>query len=197
MITSIAIIVFAYLLGAIPCGLLIVRMGRPDVDIRSQGSGNIGATNVRRTAGNRLGAITLLADIAKGALPVALALLQPSSTSEPVVPALTAAAAVVGHMFPIYLRFHGGKGVATTIGAFLVAAPCAMGAFLLIFFMTVMLRRQVSAASLAASFFLPVAVWHATEAASLTAAAGLVALLIWIKHADNLRRIRNGREPRI
>ncbi len=190
----------AYLMGSIPFGLLIVRvMGRGD--IRENGSGNIGATNVRRTAGALPAVVTLLGDIAKGYLPVwwagRLATGASSSWLQAYV-ALVGLCALAGHLFPIFLRFRtGGKGVATAAGCLLAVSPGALGVSGLVFIMAACGLNRVSAASLAATATLPLTVWYATDSGVFAVWAGLTTVLIWVRHRGNIRRLLAGTEPSI
>ncbi|CAB5116748.1 Acyl-phosphate:glycerol-3-phosphate O-acyltransferase PlsY (EC [Olavius algarvensis associated proteobacterium Delta 3] len=191
--------VFAYLLGSVPFGLVLTRLFS-DVDIRREGSGNIGATNVRRTAGNTLGVMTLAGDVFKGAFPVYLAgaAVDMSSTPGQVFVSIVAIAAIAGHFFPVYLTFRdGGKGVATTTGAFLMISPAAILVALLVFILCVCWFNRVSVASMAAAAALPVCIWETTGSGVLTGTATLVAAAIVIRHKDNLVRLLRGTEPPI
>ena len=191
------LLLFAYLLGSIPWGLILNRIFAHD-DIRLKGSGNIGATNVTRETGVIPGLLTLAGDILKGAVPVYLALvaLGPASGSADVYLSAVALAAFSGHLFPIYLKFRdGGKGVATAAGCFAVVSPAAVLAAGGVFIATLFMARRVSVGSLSAAAALPVAVWIATDSAVMTAAAGIVALFIFIRHRDNLKRLLAGKEP--
>ncbi len=187
------LILFSYALGAVPFGLLLSR-GR-GVDIRRRGSGNIGATNVSRLLGKRLGGLTLALDVAKGYFPMLLAsqLLVNSPTRTPVV-FLCGLGAVVGHMFPVYLRFRGGKGVATALGVFLFLAPLAVGCCLLVFVAVVGLTGYVSLGSLSASAGIVLFLVLFGEPGWKVGLATLVALLIWIKHHENIGRLLRGKE---
>jgi glycerol-3-phosphate acyltransferase PlsY len=185
----------AYLLGSIPWGLVLTRVFAA-ADIRRCGSGNIGATNVARAAGPVLGLATLGADFFKGWAPVALAshLELPPAAIEPYAVAL-ALLAVLGHLFPIYMRGRGGgKGVATAAGGFFGLAPLAVLIALGVFGSALALTRRVSAGSLAAAAVLPLAVFGATGSAVLCAGGVIVAALIFVRHADNIRRLRAGTE---
>lgn len=182
-----------YLLGAIPFGLVISRM--VGVDVRSQGSKNIGATNVSRVLGKKLGFITLICDCLKGLLPMFFAsLLLGESAQKEMLVALTGVMAVVGHMFPIYLRFKGGKGVATGLGVFLYLSPVAIGISLVVFVAAVSLSGFVSAGSLLASGLIPVWLYLLGASKTTIVAAGCVALLIWLKHHENINRLIHGKE---
>jgi glycerol-3-phosphate acyltransferase PlsY len=189
---------FAYLLGSIPFGLVLTRL-LAGVDLRRHGSGNIGATNVRRTAGTRLGVATLILDAAKGAVPVLMAgtLADPTTAMGAFFCGMVGFAAFAGHLFPVYLKFRtGGKGVATAIGIFLVLAPAAMGVALLVFVLMVCLFDRVSAASLSAAALLPLLAHLTGKPLALISWALTVAGFIFWAHRANIARLIAGREPR-
>jgi acyl phosphate:glycerol-3-phosphate acyltransferase len=192
------LLLFAYLLGSIPWGLILTRLFTA-VDIRRQGSGNIGAANVARVAGAGPGLATLAADILKGWLPVFLVSMAVPATDEART-AWTAAAALLafcGHLFPAYTGFRGGgKGVATAAGGFGVIAPSAVGLAAGVFLLTFGLCRRASASSLAAAAILPFAVFFTTHSTIAGLGALLTSLLIAVRHRDNIRRLRSGTEPR-
>ena len=192
----------AYLLGSIPVGYLLVRIFRRQ-DIRTLGSGNIGATNVLRSEGKGLGAATFALDVVKGAVAVLLG----AAVAGPVLPmipqrdveALAALFAVLGHMFPVWLRFRGGKGVATGFGVFLVAAPLAALASITVFAIVFGLTRYVSLGSILGAASFPVFAWftvHGERPAFFIAVQAIVALLIIVKHHPNIRRLLAGNEHR-
>jgi acyl phosphate:glycerol-3-phosphate acyltransferase len=186
----------AYLLGSIPWGLVLTRLSGA-ADVRRHGSGNIGATNVARVAGPLLGLATLGGDVFKGWLPVALAsrLDVPPAAAAPYAVAL-ALLAVLGHMFPVYTRWRGGgKGVATTAGGFFALVPMAVLIAAGVFGLIMVLTRRVSAGSLAAAAALPIAVLSITGSAVSCIGAAIAAVLIFVRHADNIRRLRAGTEP--
>ena len=192
----------AYLLGSIPVGYLLVRVFRRQ-DIRTLGSGNIGATNVLRSEGKGLGAATFILDAVKGAVAVLLA----AAIAAPVLPmvpqrnveALAAVFAVLGHMFPVWLRFRGGKGVATGFGVFLVAAPLAALAAITLFAIVLGISRYVSLASILGAASFPVFAYCLVRGelpAFFVAAQAIVAGLIIVKHHPNIRRLLAGNEHR-
>jgi glycerol-3-phosphate acyltransferase PlsY len=192
---TIALVLFGYLLGSVPWGVVITRRFAPHVDLRGSGSGNIGATNVRRTAGWQLGLATLAADAAKGALPVLLARL--ASLPDGSV-ALVAAAAFLGHLYPVYTGLKGGgKGVATVGGCLLVISPPALVAALVTFVAAAAAFRRVSAASLASAAVMPPALWGFGASPLMAAWAVATAGLIWIRHRENIQRLLRGTEPRV
>lgn len=187
--------IVSYLLGSIPWGLILTRRFS-GIDIRKNGSGNIGATNVYRLGGARLAILTLVADILKGLLPVWLAVsITPESFRGDLFCSAVALAAVLGHLFPIYLRFkEGGKGIAVATGCFLVIAPGACIISIMAFILSVWLSNRVSLASLTASILLPFPVWMTTGSVPITGCAGIVAGLIIIRHIPNIKRLISGAE---
>ena len=185
----------AYLVGSIPSGFLLIRKFMAK-DIREHGSGNIGATNVRRLAGLKLGLATLMADAAKGALPVWMAWLFACPDEMPVFMASAVLAAFLGHLYPCFLKFKGGKGVSTAAGGFLVISPLGLLSALMVFFAGAMLTRRVSVGSLAASAALPFTVWWQSHSWVFTLAAGVVACFIIYRHTENITRLMAGKEPR-
>ena len=195
----VAIAVASYLIGSIPSGLLLARLRH--VDVRTTGSGNIGATNVARSAGKTLGALTLLLDAAKGALPVLAAdalNLFPAANPDFDLHACIVAAlgAVIGHVFPITLGFRGGKGVATALGALAALAPAALPLPLLAFIVSFGLTRQVSAGSICAAMAAPFGSVAGGYPPLVSAAIFAISCLILLRHRDNMGRIRAGTEPR-
>jgi glycerol-3-phosphate acyltransferase PlsY len=172
----------------VPSGLWLSRLA--GVDVRARGSGNIGATNVARSAGARLGVLTLILDAGKGALAAGLGGMAGGDT----LAVLAGLAAFFGHILSLFVRFRGGKGVATAAGAFLVLAPAAVGGAAVIFAVVARGWRIVSLASLAAGGALPllVAAWGYGWERAL--AASLVAVTLVVTHRDNLRRLASGTE---
>jgi len=202
--TSLFIIVavVAYLLGSIPFGYLLVKIFRGE-DVRLSGSGNIGATNVARSGAKGLGIATLALDALKGSAAVALALLlareegAAGGFSALQLMATAALAAVVGHVFPVWLRFKGGKGVATALGVFMVLFPNAILLALAIFILIVIVTRYVSLGSVLGAIAFPIAAYflQPTDWVSL-ALASTVSLIVIIKHRENIRRLLAGNENR-
>jgi acyl phosphate:glycerol-3-phosphate acyltransferase len=192
----------SYLFGSIPTGYLLVRLFRHE-DIRSVGSGNIGATNVLRSGGKGLGAATFLLDMLKGCTSVWLggflgAYLLPGVPMRS-AEALAALIAVLGHMYPIWLGFRGGKGVATGFGVFLVAAPWAALAAISVFAVVLILSRYVSLASILGAACFPVFAWFmvtGNKPPVYVAVEFAVALLIIVKHHQNIGRLMAGTESR-
>jgi glycerol-3-phosphate acyltransferase PlsY len=186
------LVLASYLLGSIPFGLLLARTA--GIDVRRTGSGNIGATNVARAAGARLGLATLVADVAKGALPVvaARALGDGGGTD-----AAAGLAAFAGHLFPITLRFAGGKGVATALGAILVLSPPAAAVAIGVFVVVLGGAGYVSAASVSAALVVPPILALLGAPAAVIATGATMAAGIVLRHRDNLRRLQAGVEPRV
>lgn len=185
--------VIGYLVGAIPFGLVIGRMA--GIDIRNEGSRNIGATNVNRVLGRKLGILTLVCDCLKGLLPMALAayFLQGSAGRELTV-AVTGLLAVFGHMFPVYLKFRGGKGVATSLGVFLYLSPPAIAISLTVFVVSVALSGFVSVGSLVTSALIPLWLYLLGASKTTIGVAAALAVLIWGKHHENINRLLHGQE---
>lgn len=193
------ILVVAYLLGSIPFGYLLVRVFRGE-DVRQSGSGNIGATNVSRKSPT-LGALTLFLDAAKGFVAVQLATYSGLAPGDPRLPRIMASAAlltVVGHMFPVWLRFRGGKGVATALGAFLSLSPLAVGVAIIIFIVVVLISRRISLGSIVTAAVFPSTVWalNLTHDPVVLALIGVTALLIIARHYKNILRLISGEEPK-
>lgn len=185
----------AFLLGGIPFSYLIAR--RRGVDLRTVGSGNVGATNLARALGYGLGAVGLLLDAAKGAVAVLVPSVVPGPQATPLVQALAAALAVLGHSFSPFLRFKGGKGVATGAGAFAVLAPQATLAAVGVFGLTVALTRIVGLGSVLAALALPLAACLFNADRAVTVAAAVVGVLVIARHRANITRILRGTEHRM
>jgi glycerol-3-phosphate acyltransferase PlsY len=200
---SLLVIAAAYLLGSIPSGYLLVRLFRHQ-DIRSTGSGNIGATNVLRSGGKILGAATFVVDLLKGSsavwLGAFLAVLLLPQTPVRDIEALAALSAVLGHMFPVWLGFRGGKGVSTGFGVFLVIAPWAALASFLLFALVLALSRYVSLASILGAASFPIFAWFMVTGdrpVFFVAVQVAVAVLIVAKHHQNIRRLLASAESRL
>jgi glycerol-3-phosphate acyltransferase PlsY len=190
--TSLIALIVAYLVGGIPFGYLLVRW-KTGEDVREKGSGNIGATNVLRTSGRAVGVATLLLDIAKGLFAVWLA--DKLSGGSPMWMSLAALAVMAGHAFPVFLKFQGGKAVASFIGAFLYLTPIPMLAALLVFVIVVAATRQISMGSIVAAGTLPLATWLIEHPPWIVILATLVAGVFLIyRHRANIERIRSGTE---
>ncbi|HWY42419.1 MAG TPA: glycerol-3-phosphate 1-O-acyltransferase PlsY [Candidatus Sulfotelmatobacter sp.] len=197
-LTSVFILLAAYFCGSIPFGLLLGKLFGAK-DVRKTGSGNIGATNVARSAGLSAGILTLLLDASKGAIPVWLA--RHYFPEQAAFQILAGLGALAGHCFPAWLKFRGGKGVATAAGAFLVLCPPAAVGALLIFVLVVGFWRYVSLASISAAAAMPLLVYflwapHFAPPISVTAGSLAAALLIIYKHDANMQRLVEGTEPK-
>ena len=188
--TRILVVFLAYLIGSIPFGYLIVR-GIVGADIRETGSGGTGATNVSRRAGKVAGVITLVLDAFKGSAAV---LIVKTMTGHDWLIAAAAIAVLVGHIFPVWLGFRGGKGVATGAGVFLILAPAALVCAAFVFLATVVLTRYVSLGSMVAAATIPLFVWVQNGSLTLLVAAILGALLIVFAHRGNIGRLVDGTE---
>lgn len=193
------VVLGAYLLGAIPFSFLLVRLR--GLDIRTVGSGNVGATNALRAAGKAVGVLALMLDAAKG---VAAVLLARRIGAPAEIVAAAAAAAVLGHMFPVFLGFRGGKGVATAGGALGSLEPIVFLATLAIFVLVVLLWRYVSLGSILAVLGFPALLWLFSRAGWIAPAPGplllgstAIALLIVLRHQSNIRRLLDGSEHRL
>ena len=189
-------LLWSYLIGSFPTGFLVVKWLKR-VDLRTVGSGNIGATNVGRVAGTGASAAVFLIDAAKGVVPVLLIAPQVSE-----VPGSTAAlacglAAVLGHNFPLFLKFKGGKGVATTIGVLLSAMPIIGMVYLLVWGVCFMIWRYVSVASLSAAVSIPLMQLLLRRSSTEIWLGAVFALLIVARHRANIDRLRRGTEPRV
>ena len=182
-------VLFGYLAGSVPFAFLLAR--RAGIDVRVAGSGNVGAANVLRTAGTWRAVMVMSLDVAKGAAAVLIANFVAGGVG---IAALTGAAAIVGHIYPVWLRFHGGKGVAVAAGVFSILSPVATSIAAGLFLVIVWLTRYVSLGSVAATLALPpVAWWWGAPRAVVLTAAGSGALILF-RHRTNLRRLRLGTE---
>ena len=185
-------VLLGYLTGSVPFAFLLAR--RAGIDVRFAGSGNVGAANVLRTAGAWRGVIVMALDVAKGVAAVAIAYVMSGSAA---LASISGAAAVVGHIYPVWLRFHGGKGVAVAAGVFTMLSPAATGIAAVLFLITVWLTRYVSLGSIAATLALPPAAWLTGEPRAVVLAAAGSAALILFRHRSNWRRLRSGTERRV
>jgi glycerol-3-phosphate acyltransferase PlsY len=185
------LIICSYLLGSVPTGLLLARAF--GINIREAGSGNIGATNVYRTVGRKIGILTLVGDCLKGLIPVLVAkwLGLPDLWV-----ATIGLAAFLGHVYTIFLGFKGGKGVATALGVFLGTSPLAVLAALVVFALVLYKWRYVSAASMAAAAVMPIAVALISCRPELIAMSAVIAALVIFRHRENIARLRAGSESK-
>jgi glycerol-3-phosphate acyltransferase PlsY len=189
VLTGITLVIASYLLGSVPTGLLLGKaLG---VDIRTSGSGNIGATNVYRTLGRKVGIATLLCDCLKGLIPVLAArwLGLPDIWT-----AAAGFAAFFGHVYTVFLRFKGGKGVATALGVFLGAAPLAVLPTIVVFALVIWKWRYVSLASITAAAAMPIIVAIIDKRPLITAMTILIAAIVIWKHRENISRLKAGTE---
>ncbi|BDC50463.1 glycerol-3-phosphate acyltransferase 2 [Bryobacterales bacterium F-183] len=192
MITPLLLLVFAYLLGGVPFGYLLVKW-RTGFDVRSGGSGNIGATNVLRTSGRALGVATLLLDIAKGY--VAVWLMGRYTTESPLWMSLAALTVMAGHAFPIFLKFQGGKAVASFIGAFLRLAPWPLLAVLIVFVAVVYVTRYISLGSIVACGLFPFGIWLIEHPEwPVVVSSAIAGAFVIYRHKSNIQRLRAGTE---
>ena len=185
-------IIFGYLLGSVPFGLLYGRLA--GIDVRQQGSRNIGATNVNRLLGKKLGLLTLASDLLKGLVPMLIASRFLNTPDAALWVMLTGLAAFIGHCWPLYLKFSGGKGVATALGIFLYLTPLPALVAILIFICVVWLSGFVSLGSISAAASLPMAISLSGGNLELLIVSGVVAFLIVIKHHENISRLLKGTE---
>jgi glycerol-3-phosphate acyltransferase PlsY len=193
MLVDLGVLLLAYFLGSISFGLLLARLYGGQ-DPRQSGSGNIGATNMARLLGKKAGVFTLLGDCGKGIVAVLLAQWWGSSL---LISAGAALSAVLGHVFPIYYGFRGGKGVATALGVLLPTLPMPVLGGCLVWLVTTLLWRYVSAGSILAAIIVPVLAACLAYPLPLVGAAGAIACLILYKHRSNVQRLLQGSEPKL
>jgi glycerol-3-phosphate acyltransferase PlsY len=186
------LLIIAYVIGSIPVGLVVGKLFY-GVDVRQQGSGNVGTTNVFRVLGKRAGVVVLVCDMLKGYIPALLA----AHFFNPWAAIFIAAAPVVGHMFSIFLKGRGGKGVATGAGVVLALVPLAFLIILVVWVTLVVTTRYVSVASLVASFLVPVLVIAFGHPLPYEIAAVLVSIIVWWAHRGNISRLVHGTESRV
>jgi glycerol-3-phosphate acyltransferase PlsY len=193
--TPALVLLVAYLLGAIPFGYLLVKW-RTGGDVRALGSGNIGATNVLRTTSRALGIVTLLLDIAKGWVAVSIA--ARLTASSPLWMSAAALAVMAGHAYPVFLKFHGGKAVASFVGAFLYLTPLPLAAILVLFVAVVAATRYISLGSILGAAALPFVAWLMERPPLPVVAAAAIggAFIVW-RHKENIRRLRAGTESKL
>lgn len=186
-------IIVSYLCGSIPIGYVLGKLR--GIDIREHGSGNIGATNVMRVLGRKTGILVLFLDMLKGLLPVLYITFQTDSNR--MVLYLSGVAAILGHMYPLWLKFRGGKGVATSLGVFLALVPRTVVIGVLVFAVVVGIWRMVSLGSIVSAVLVPVLCFLYEGDIVLGTVAAVLGLLIIFRHRENLRRIVSGRENKI
>ena len=193
-------IIISYLIGSIPTGLLLAKAVGGG-DIRKAGSGNIGATNVTRLLGKKLGMITLLGDVLKAAIPMLAVYwyfahtgMAISAQEVDLAVSLCGGAAFLGHIFPVYLKFKGGKGVATALGVFIILEPVAVLISLFLFIGIVYVSGFVSVGSLLVSALMTLWIWLLGGSPNHVFLAFFIAVFIWLKHMDNINRLLAGTE---
>jgi len=191
MLTPIVLVLLAYLLGSVPTGYVLGSFA--GIDVRKAGSGNVGATNVARVVGLRHGILTLIGDVAKGFIPVVVALQLGLSSA---ATGLVGIAAFLGHLYSAFLKFQGGKGVATALGIFLAVSPAATLVLLVVFALVVLTSRFVSLGSMIAAACAPVVLWFLSYPPVLIAMSAFLASMITLRHRSNIQRLIAGTEPK-
>ena len=199
--STIILIIVAYILGSVPNALWIGKVFK-GIDIREHGSKNTGSTNAARVLGAKLGILTLIIDISKGAIPVALSLFMKADLLENITGIsnldfiMIGIFAIVGHSFSIFMKFKGGKAVATTVGVFTVLVPKALLLAAVVFFVIFALTRYVSVSSITAAISLPIFIFFLYGDIPYTVFGGIITILIIVKHKSNIQRLLNGTESR-
>ena len=199
---TVLLILIAYVLGSIPNALWVGKTFK-NIDVREHGSKNTGSTNAARVLGAKLGIFTLILDILKGALPTYLGivlgadLLTRMTGIDKLDIIVIGMAAILGHTFSLFLKFKGGKAVATTLGVFLVLVPYAILILLVVFFVIFGLTKYVSLASVISAVALPIAVYFTTRHIPLTILGIIIGLLVIIRHKENIKRLINGTESKL
>ena len=199
--STIILIVVAYILGSVPNALWIGKVFK-GIDIREHGSKNTGSTNAARVLGAKLGILTLILDISKGAIPVALSLFMKADLLENITGIsnldfiMIGIFAIIGHSFSIFMKFKGGKAVATTVGVFTVLMPKALLLAAVVFFVIFALTRYVSVSSITAAISLPIFIFFLYGDVPYTVFGGIITILIIVKHKSNIQRLLNGTESR-
>ena len=187
-------LILSYLCGAIPFGYIIAKLFK-HIDIRTVGSGNPGATNVYRSISKPLGVLTLILDVLKGFVPVYLiSFINPEFQWMVISVAFVT---IIGHTFTIFLRFKGGKGVATACGAFLAINPLSVLICLGVFIVVLAMFKYVSAASIMAALMLPISLYLLKELPEIVVFAGMISILVIVRHISNIKRLLNGTENKI
>lgn len=189
MVAPIILTILSYLLGSVPSGFLVGSSA--GVDVRGAGSGNIGATNVARTLGWKKGLLTLVFDVAKGFLPVLAAQLLDLGAGAAAAAGL---AAFAGHLYPVFLGFKGGKGVATAAGVYIAAMPLGILVLLGVFALVVVASRRVSPASMAAAALAPAVAWALSYPPEVAWMTLVIGVLVVVRHRENIRRLVAGEE---
>ena len=199
---TVLLILIAYVLGSIPNALWVGKTFK-NIDVREHGSKNTGSTNAARVLGAKLGIFTLILDILKGALPTYLGIVLGANLLTRITGIdkldiiVIGMAAILGHTFSLFLKFKGGKAVATTLGVFLVLVPYAILILLVVFFVIFGLTKYVSLASVISAVALPIAVYLTTRHIPLTILGIIIGLLVIIRHKENIKRLINGTESKL
>ena len=191
ILAQLIVIGTAYLIGSIPTGLLLGKAY--GIDVRKEGSGNIGATNLYRTVGRKVGIITLIGDCLKGLLPVVIV---KASSLPPELAAWVGLAAFCGHVVSVFLRFKGGKGVATALGVFLALAPLAVAIAMALFAVLMYLWRYVSLGSISAAAVMPLAVYFLGGSRTVIIVTSIIALIVIVRHHENIGRLLSSNESK-
>jgi acyl phosphate:glycerol-3-phosphate acyltransferase len=189
---ELAVVAFGYLAGSIPFAFLLAR--RRGIDLRHAGSGNVGAANVLRTSGVPNAVIAFVLDAAKGAVVVLVA---QRLSAEPATPVAGGLASIIGHIYPVWLGFRGGKGVATAGGVFAVLTPAALGIAAAVFVLAIWVTRYISVGSMAAAVTLAVTTAAMDVPAAVTVGTVIAAVIIVHRHRENLARLIAGTERRV
>lgn len=192
MIETALLIIFSFLLGSIPCGVVIARV--KGIDLKKVGSGNIGATNVLRTMGKGAAVLTLLGDVLKGTLAIAVGRY---FSNDLTLTGILGFSAILGHNFSFFLAFKGGKGVATSVGVLLLYSPKAAFVTILIWLATIEITKYSSLGAIISFGALPLTVFLLDYTPEKLAISVLIAFLLLVRHADNIKRLAKGIEPRI
>ena len=200
ILSIIFLVIIAYILGSIPNALWIGKVFR-GIDIREHGSKNTGSTNAARVLGGKLGILTLILDVSKGAIPLILAIflekdLIKNSINSNTILILIGIWSIIGHSFSIFLNFKGGKAVATTLGVFIVLVPKSILVVAVVFFIVFYMFKYVSLSSILSSVTLPISIFLLEKNIAYTLFALLISNLIILKHKDNIKRLLNGTETK-
>jgi acyl phosphate:glycerol-3-phosphate acyltransferase len=190
---SVLSVLVGYLIGSLPIGYVVASRGK-GIDLRRVGSGNVGAANVYRTVGLATALIVACVDVAKGASSVFFVSRLTTGTADPVAAGV---AAVIGHVYPVWLRFHGGKGVATACGAFWMLAPLATALSATLFTVVVWATRFVSLGSIVAAVVLPLLAWTTDRPMPVVIGAAVTAAIVVQRHRDNIARLQNDTERKL
>ncbi len=193
---DVVIVILSYLLGSVSTGYIIAKYFYK-IDLKTVGSGNIGATNVMRALGKKMGIMTLIGDALKGVIPTLFAIIyKPFPINQPLV-FFCALFAFLGHLFPFYLKFKGGKGVATALGIAVILFPLQTLLCAIVFFIAVLKTRMVSVGSMLAALSLPVFVSFKAQSGYMVTLSIILSILIVFKHKDNIHRILEGKENKL